>query len=254
MGKFVELNSKDIVRYEALTDKPFGKVFALENILTFYRFQYCGQIHTSEIFYDTPNDILYKAGIILSKIQEENRVFFKVYQISQSKILKSQKVFAHQVGAKDTLKDHAFYLVDGIRGVFSTPFYVDLENVIKNAIPKVASYTVANVYKIISGSGFRSYICMEDTKYENFETKRSQKVQGMTVKLIGPEQYMPEFVTLNETIQKYCKDFVQVHNNQYEYIKTITRKIDPKQAKLDMKKAKENIQSAKALKAEEGEE
>ena len=59
MGKFVELNSKDIVKYEALTEKPFNKVFALENVLKFYKFRYCGQIHTSEVFYDTPNDILY---------------------------------------------------------------------------------------------------------------------------------------------------------------------------------------------------
>ncbi len=247
MGKFVELNSKDIVKYEALTEKPFDKVFALENILKFYKFRYCGQIHTSEIFYDTPNDILYKAGIILSKIQEEDRVFFKVAQMSQSKVLQSQRVFAHKVGPKDTLKDHSFYLVDGIRGVFSTPFYIDLENVIKNAIPKVASYTLANVYKIISGTGFRSYICMEDTKYENFETKRIHKSQGLTVKLASPEQYMPDFVSFNDAIKKYCKDFVEVHDNLYEYIRTVTRKIDPKQAKADKKKAKEKYSNANAI-------
>lgn len=250
MGKFVELNNKDIVRYEALTKNPFEKVFALESVLKFYKLQYYGQIHTSEVFYDTPNDILYKAGIILSKIQEEDRVFFKVAQMSQSKALSTKKVFAHQIGANDTLKDHSFYLVEGISGIFSTPFYVDLENVIKNAIPKAAAITVANVYKAISGTGFRAYVCMEDTKYENFETKRTQKGQGMTVKMIGPDQYLPEFNAFNDAIKKYCKDFVEVHKNLYEYIRTITRKIDAKQARLDAKKAKENIEVSRHNKIE----
>lgn len=240
MGKFIELDNSDVVKYEALVDKPFGKVFALEKILKFYKFQPFGPVRSSEIFYDTPNDLLFKAGIILSKIQEDNRVFFKVCQNSQVKTVKtSQKVFSHKVGVKDTLKDHSFYLVDGIRGLFATPIYIDLENVIKNAVPKVATFTDATVYKVISGSGFRAFMCMEETRYENYETKRQSKVQGMTVKLAGPEQYMPEFISFNNAIKKHCKDFIEVHDNIYEHVKKVTRKIDPKQLKEDIKKAKE---------------
>ena len=91
---------------------------------------------------------------------------------------------------------------------------------------------------------------MEDTKYENFETKRTQKGQGMTVKMIGPDQYLPEFNAFNDAIKKYCKDFVEVHKNLYEYIRTITRKIDAKQARLDAKKAKENIEVSRHNKIE----
>ena len=51
----------------------------------------------------------------------------------------------------------------------------------------------------------------------------------------------------NDAIKKYCKDFVEVHDNLYEYIRTVTRKIDPKQAKADMKKAKEKYSNANAI-------
>ena len=242
MGKFVELVNTDVVKYEALTSKPFDKVFALEGILKFYKFQFFGPVKSSETFYDTPNDLLYKAGIVLSRVQEDDRVFFKVAQAVNNNLKTStQKVFSHKVSVRDTIKDHSFYLVDGIRGLFSTPIYIDLENVIKNAIPKITVAISANVYKIISGSGFRAYMCHENITYENFETKRQQKANGMTVKLSGLEQYMSEFIEFNKAIQKHCKEFVEVHEDLYEHAKKITKKIDPKVAKESLKKAKEMI-------------
>ncbi len=244
MGKFVELQKYDIVKYEALTDKPFAKILSLENKLKFYRFQFVGPVRASETFYDTPNDILYKAGIVLSRIQEDDRVFFKVEQVSSLKS-KTQKVFSHKVGVKDTIKDHSFYLVDGIRAMFNTPIYIDLENVIKNAVPKISISIMANVYKIISGSGFRAYMCLETQKYENFETKRQHKSDGMTIKLDGPTQYLPEFNSFNDNIKKYCKEFIEVNDNVYEHAKKLTKKVDTKQIKLDKKKAKEKIANFK---------
>ena len=243
MGKFVELQNYDVVKYEALTDKPFRKILALEHILKFYKFQYFGPVKSSETFYDTPNDILYKAGIVLSRIQEDDRVFFKVGQASTLKA-KTQKVFSHKVGVKDTIKDHSFYLVDGIKSIFSTPIYIDLENVIKNAVPKVSIFINANAYKVISGSGFRAYMCLEDIRYENYETKRQHKSNGMTVKLAGPDQYLPEFKSFNDSIKKYCKEFIEVHDNIYEHAKILTKKVDAKQVKIDKKKIKEKIANA----------
>ena len=247
MGKFVELVNNDVVKYEALTSKPFDKVFALERILKFYKFQFFGSVKSSEVFYDTPNDLLYKAGVVLSRVQEDDRVFFKVAQAANSNLkTNTQKVFSHKIGLRDTIKDHSFYLVDGIRGLFNTPFSIDLENVVKNSIPKISVTINANVYKVISGSGFRAFMCHEDIHYENHESKRQQKANGMTIKLSGPEQYMPEFKEFNKAIQKHCKEFVLVHENLYEHSKKITKKIDPKQAKEDLKKAKEMIANRKS--------
>jgi hypothetical protein len=246
VGKFVEIRNDDFMKYEALVDKPFGKVVQLDRVLPFYKLSPEGAIRCSEVFYDTPNDLLLKAGITLSKIQEDDQVFFKVCQNTTSKTNRNQKVFSHKVGAKDTLKDHAFYLMDGIRGLFSTPMYIDLEHVIQIAIPKVGIFINANLINVISGTGFRANLTLEETRYENYETKRNQKVLGMTVRLASPEQYMPEFVSFNDAIKKHCKDFIEVNDNIYQHVRTITRRIDAKQAKTDMKKAKEKLASVKA--------
>lgn len=249
MGKFIEIPNYGTAKYVALTDKPFEKLFAMQNILKFTKFQYSGVVHASQIFYDTPNDILYKAGILLSRIQEDDRVFFKVEQTLSLKAsfkISSKKVFSHKVGAKDSLKDHSFYLVDGIRGLFSTPIGIDLENVIKNCIPKISIFINANIYKVICGSGFRALLSLEETKYENYETKRTAMGKGLTVKHTGPEQYLKEFDLFNSNIVKYCKDLVAVNEDEYEHAKIMTKKIDPKQAKIDKKKAKEQIANYKA--------
>ena len=241
MGKFVEINKKDIVKYQALTDKPFGKIMALEQYLKFYKFQPCGNIKFSEVFYDTPNDMLTKTGILLSRVQEDDKVYFKVAPMKTIKSAPTSKVFAHKVLAKDKLKDHAFYLVDGIKGLFNTPFSIDLENVIKNSVPKIAYYIDSQCIRVISGSGFRSYMCLEDIRYENFDTKRQEKSHGLTVKLDSPAQYMTEFETFNAQIKKHCKDFVEMDDEIFNHIKNMTKKIDPKQARIDAKKAKEKI-------------
>lgn len=247
MGKFIELQNNDVIKYEALTDKPFNKVFELQGILKFYKFQFFGSVKSSEIFYDTPNNLLYKAGIVISRVQEGDQVFFKVApSASFSKIkTNTKKIFSHKVGVKDTLKDHSFYLVDGVKGLFSTPLYIDVENVIKNAKPKVAVYINANIYKIISGTGFRSFMCHEEIKYENFESKRHTTSKGMTLKFIGSEHYLKEFNSFNDSIKKYCKEFIEIHDNLYEHASKITKKLDKKQVKLDKKKAKENIANKK---------
>ena len=243
MGKFVNKKSQGLVKYEAVIKNSFDKVLHLDNIMKFYKFQPVGPVKASETFYDTPTDMLAKAGVVLSKIQEGDRVFFKVEQsayLSNAFRHSTSKIFVHKVGPKDTIKDHAFYLVDGIRGLFATSFSIDLENVIKNAIPKITISINSNIYKVISGTGFRCYVALEETKIQNFETKKSYQTEGMTVKHIGPEQYLEEFDRFNNAIQKYCKEFIVVNDNNFEHAKNVTKKIVvPKLTKEEKKKQKE---------------
>lgn len=243
MAKFVEKQNYGTKKYEALVKKPFAKFFALESILKFYKFTPSGSVKSSEIFYDTPTKILSKAGVVLSRIQENERVFFKVEQSAYNTATFKKtfsKIFVHQVGLKDTVSDHAFYLVDGIKALFSTPFSIDLENIIKNSIPQIAVFTTANITKIISGTGFRAYVATENTVYKNFETKRKYKSQGLTVTHLGPEQYLPEFEKFNKQILKYCKEFVEVNKNIYEHALKVTKKIEPltKEQKEELKRKK----------------
>lgn len=252
MGKFVRKQEIGTVKYEAVTKNSFSKVLKLTSVLRFYKFASIGGVQTSETFYDTPADLLFKSGIILSRVQEGNRVYFKVEQSAYfSKKFKhsSTKIFVHKVGARDTVKDHAFYLVDGIRGLYSTAFSIDLENVIKNAVPKIVIQTNANVFKVISGTGFRCYMAHEEILYRNFVTKKKYKTQGMTIKHLGPEQYMQEFDEFNNNIVKYCKDFMVIHDDVYEHAQNVTKKIEvPKLTKEEKKKKKELEKKKAAIK------
>ncbi|MBQ3494600.1 MAG: hypothetical protein IJA69_04210 [Clostridia bacterium] len=252
MGKFVQKQNFGVEKYEAIIKNSFKKVLALGQVLKFYKFQFAGSLTSSETFYDTAGHILEKAGIILSRIQERDRVFFKVEQSAYlKKTFKhtTSKIFTHKVGAKDSIKDHAFYLVDGIRGLYSTSFSVDLENVIKNAVPTITISTKADVYKVISGTGFRCYMAHEEIVYKNFETKKKYQSQGMTIKHLGPEQYLDEFNEFNKAVQKHCKEFLVVHDNTFEHAKNVTKKIEvPKLTKEEKKKQNELEKKKNAIK------
>ena len=252
MGKFVQKQNYGTVKYEAVVKNSFEKVLALTSVLRFFKFQSLGPVQSSETFYDTPTNLLEKAGIILSRVQEGNRVFFKVEQSAYfSKAFKhpTSKIFIHKVGTKDSITDHAFYLVDGIRGLYSTAFSIDLENIIKNAVPKITIQISARVYKVISGTGFRCYMAHEDILYKNFQTKKKYTSQGMTIKHLGPEQYMQEFDEFNSLVEKHCKQFLVVHDNTYEHAKNVTKKIEiPKLTKEEKKKKKEQEKKKSAIK------
>lgn len=241
MGKFVEMKNTDIVKYEAIAKKPFDKVLALGSILKFYKINYFCPTESNETFYDTSSDVLANAGITLSRIQEGNKVFFKVEQLPSLFNTKkaTSKVFVHKVGVRDKLSDHAFYLVDGIKSIFSTQFSVDLENIIKNAIPKITINIKSQVYKVISGTGFRAYIALEDITYRNHITKKKYKVQGLTVKNESGNVFENEFIEFNKAIDKYCKELIQVHDVIYEHAKKVTRKVEkPKLTKEEKEKLK----------------
>ena len=73
-----------------------------------------------------------------------------------------------------------------------------------------------------------------------FETKRTYKVQSMTIKLANdnPRLYLDDFAELNQQIQKNCKDFMLIDENQYDWAIKVTKPIviQPKEKKKEKKK------------------
>lgn len=243
MGYNVKINSETTVKYEAVDKKAFKEFLSFTNSLKFQKLNFVDNDLCKETYFDTPAHLLSRSGIILSRFEAGSSVFFKVETASSlSKVLNklNKEVFVHKVGYNDTIKDHAFYIKDGITSLYSTPFSVDLENVIKSAVPYMEVKIDAQVYELVSGSGMRAKVALENKQVKNFETKRKYSVKSMAIKLDGnPDLYISEFEEFNKLIQKNCKNFIQIDENQYDWAIKVTKPIiiekKPKEKKKEIK-------------------
>lgn len=247
MGYFVKVGSETTRKYEMVGESSFkGLLFYLKE-MQFHKTTYDGKDIAVETYFDTPENLLAKSGIVLSKFDEENNHFIKVENTAfLSKILNKLKkeVFVHKIGANDTLSDHAFYIKDGITALYTTSFSIDLENVIKNAIAYIKVTTRAKIYSVASGTGMRVKVALEDKKIENFGTKRNHVYNSITVKLANnnKEVFMEEFKKFNELLQKNCKEFIETSENQFEFITKVTKPIEPKIVEKKPEKKKSKVQ------------
>lgn len=247
MGYFVKVDSEITRKYEAVSPSAFKNFLGFANGMKFQKLTKIGKDIAKEVYYDTPAHLLNKAGIVLSKFQEGKNCFFKVENATfLSNMLNklNKEIFIHQIGANDKLIDHGFYLKDGITALYNTSFTVDLENVIKTAIPKMEVEIKADIYQLTSGTGMRAKIALENKYINNFETKRKYSVQGLTIKLENDNisLFKDDFENFNNLLQKNCKEFLLINENQFDFASKVTKALPPKQ-----KLTKEEKQKQKEL-------
>lgn len=247
MGYFVKINNDTTKKYEAVSGSAFKNFLGFAKGFKFQKLTRVGSDIAKETYYDTPAHLLNKSGIVLSKFEEGKNVFFKVENASfLSKVLNKleKEVFVHKVGAGDKLADHAFYIKDGITSMFTTAFSIDLENVIKSAEPKMEVVINADIYQLASGTGMRAKLALETKVIRNLETKRKYEVRGLTIRLENDNTklFIDDFNKFNELLQRNCKEFLEVNENQFDFATKVTKALPPKikEKKTKDQKKKEN--------------
>ncbi|MBE7075325.1 MAG: hypothetical protein E7376_05045 [Clostridiales bacterium] len=240
MGYYVKINNETTKKYEAVDKNSFKNFLDFAKGLKFQRLNFVDGDTCKETYYDTPGHLLNRSGIILSRFEEGSNVFFKVETAtSLSKVLNKldKEVFVHKVGYGDKLSDHAFYIKDGITALYSTPFSVDLENIINNCVPHMEVTINAQVYELVSGTGMRARVALENKAVKNFETKRTYKVQSITAKLeTKPELYLDDFTEFNNMIEKNCKNLIPIDEKQFDWAINVTKPIIVEKKKKEKKK------------------
>lgn len=240
MGSFISKSNVGIKNYDVLASTTFKKILSLEKSLKIDSFKYQSKTKSSVTYYDTPDNLLTKAGVLLSEIAQGNDHLLCVEKLSYlPKVFSTseEKVFVHKIDAKDKPNEQAFYIIGAIRSMFSTEFTIDLGNIIKNIVPKLVVTTTSTNYKAFSGTGFKATLYFEEIMYKNFSTKRIAKELAAKVELSSSVQFMSEYEQFTTLLEKYCKEVMI--NNEDKYLRAINRtKPLPKVNKKDKEKQK----------------
>lgn len=249
MAKLFNQEQKGIKIYDMITDLAEKKLMMLTHKLGIDKFAFEARNHWDFTFYDTPDNLLTKTGILLYRTTENNENYFKMEKLSflpsVSRIRKTE-LFMLKVARGDTPKHQAFYLINGITEMFSTHFYIDLENVIKAVVPKMHIDIVGKAYKGVRGDGFKCLVEFQKVTYKNLVTKKKFKNSELTVTQNCSQNFDSSFEEFLITLERYCKDILPQKTTRYDLGMRMTQisekptitKEDKKKAKAEKKKKK----------------
>lgn len=226
--------------YDMLRNNEDEIVDKLNLHLGFFSFRFKEKIRETEIIYDTSNNLLSNAGIVLSKQSTKNRNFFKVRKISYlpTEFKKpSKKIELADCRSNESPKDFALQVSTAINNSFSNVFTIDLAEVVKKTYPKIQIIIKGNVYEISGGTGFKGVMVFGRTIYKDLIAKK--KVKRREVTLIMPTKgYEKDKADVLEGVEKYCKELIPYKESRFEIASRI---LFPKvnKHKLGLKNLKE---------------
>lgn len=240
MASLTNQKQKGVKIYDMITSQADKKMFAITHKLRIDKFVFESRNRWGLTFYDTPDNLLTKTGILLYRAVENDKHFLKIEKLSflpSVSRLRKTEIFVVEITAKDTPKTQAFYLINGITEMFSTQFNIDLENIIKVVVPKLQVDIVGNSYKGFRGDGFKCLVEFQKAKYKNLVTKRKFKNEECTVTHTSGKRFDAEFLEFLETLERYCKDILPQSTTRWELGMRMTQEVT-KEIKTKSKKQK----------------
>ena len=226
--------------YDMIRNNESAIVNKLDRALGFYRIYFEKKIKGLEIIYDTPNNLLSSAGIVLSKQFENGKAFFKVRKLSYlpTELRKpSEKFYLSECAANETPKDYPLQIATAINNLFSNVFTIDLVDVVKQTAPKYEIKIKGNLYALTSGTGMKGQIVFENAVYRNFLTGKKVKRQGATISLPSDPALKKERDEVLNAVERKCKELLTYNASRFEIAERLLRPIVPNQ-KIDKKSFK----------------
>ena len=240
--------------YDVLIDNERASLTKLSKNLGFYDIVFDEKIKDTEIYYDTPTNLLSNTGLIIRKKICPKRAYFTLIRISDLRRVedRERKEFLGECEPKDQPSDFPVQIADKINEIFNNLFTVNLVDLIKHTTPYITNEMSGNRYKIISGTGYEAEVCFEWMKVKNFHNGKRARIRNFSIAFALDPNYEKERAHILRVVDRYCKEFVPLTKNHFEVaevaVKTRVPKIDPNQQQggKGKKKKEEN-------KTEEGE-
>ena len=243
--------------YDMLRDDVSHVIKKLDRELAFYRLYYKEKAKGIEIIYDTPNNLLTGAGIVLSKQYENSKAFFKVRKFSYlpTELRKpSAKYYLAECNNRETPKDYPLQIATAINNAFSNIFTIDLVEVVKQTIPKYEIKVKGDVYTLTSGSGMKGSVMFETATYKDLLTGRKVKKKGATIALPSDPAFKKETEEVLDAVDRKCKELFPYKESRFEIAQRVLRPKVATGKSLSRKQIKEQLKKAENPQAEKTDE
>lgn len=236
--------------YEMIRKSQTQVIDKLDAELRFFRIYFDEKFSSIEIIYDTPNNLLTNAGIVLSKLYDGEKYFFRVRKQSYLPIeLRKnaiKKYFISTCQPNHTPKDFPLQIASAINDAFQNIFTIDLVDVVKQTIPKYEIKVKGDIYTLASGNGMKGQLVFEKVIYKDFSTGRKVKQNCVNLRLPEGDQFAKEKEEVIDAIDRKCKELLPYSENRFEIARRLLKprvnneKFDRKAFKQKIKEQSES--------------
>lgn len=193
------------------------------------------------IYYDTPDDKLKVANILLSKdtiingtkknsnssskliieknIEDaENEKFIKMFESYQ---------FSKDIPSNQSPQENISFLNDSLARLLFERMDIDPEFIFRKAVPEYKISIYNESYRIVNVNGFKCNIIIEHTTFNNLKNKRENFVTFVHVQECEDSisNNFDDFIT---RLEKYCKCILRINESKYKQCVRMTRDIELK--------------------------
>jgi len=212
--------------YDLLRDDVKKTIEKLNANLGYYSFRPFTKSLSTEIFYDTPDNMLSGAGVVLSKYIEGNEAYIQIRKLSyidSKKVKAGKKIKVVDCTPKQTARDFIVQIAAAINNMYENIFTIDLSEIIKKVISTVQIDIKGDVYQIAGGTGYRATLSFEKNIYRDLKKGKVVKKKGAT--FISPSD--PNFDKEREEvlygIDRYCKELFPYNESRFEIASRVLR-------------------------------
>ena len=248
MKEITNIKDTALYYYDMLRDNQDKIIQKLEEHLTFYRFSYKGKFKSQEVIYDTPTNLLASAGLVISKIYEDDKYYMVVTKVSYlPKQFKKPSVilFKAECTAQDVPNMYPIKLGGVISDSNPSIFTVDLVEVIKIVVPKIQIEVKGDRYDIASGSGYKAEMRFENVFYKDIKSKVKFNHKNVVFALSAEPKEEKDNREVRGAVLRYCKELFPYDETRFEIARRVlmarmgTKKKISKKELLEQQKKKE---------------
>lgn len=229
-------NSKDIYYEIYLRDKPAIEIINRVKLFDIYDVSKKFLSSKEITYYDTPDNRLTLAKVILSIEREgsKNEIILEkdLDGDPNAKYIKMFDIYklSMDITPNSEPQGNIPFLRESLPRLFQTPLGIDPEYVFRKVVPKYKAYIENEHYKIVNVNGFKAIITVENTTFHNLTNNRKNYVTFVRVRE-AEDSLSNELDDFILRLEKYCKFILRINEHKYNQCVRMTRDLPPKKKK-----------------------
>lgn len=236
-------------RYTTFDDKTIGKLLKVMLAMTTYSMEEVTKKNVTDYFYDSTSNLLNENGLYLSRrrldkedILKIGRIHYDLQYFYMDRIREKER--QRSISKKDKLSDHFFFLSNALNSMFSNALQFDTDKLFSKMHTVMRIKMQQTERYIIGYGGLKVMFRYEKTVFQNFLTRRKNKVNMVQFLLVSGDETLPIFEEFIRRVEKYCKEIFLTKESRIELALRMTM---PLPSKEDARKRREELARLEAL-------
>lgn len=227
-------NDKDIYYELYLKDKPAIEIINKVKLFDIYDVSKKFTSTRTITYYDTPDNRLSMARLILSTDKEgsNNEIVLEknLEGDPNAKYIKLFSIYKISTPITPTSEpsNNIPFLSESLPRLFQTPMDIDPEFVFRKVAPKYTVYINNENYKIVNVNGFKVILTIEDTTFHNLTNNRKNYVKFVRIRE-AEDSISHELDDFIARLEKYCKFILRIDESKYNQCVRMTRDLPKKE-------------------------